>query len=86
MPNQNYIKGRRKEYKICERLRKDGFHIVQRTAGSHSPIDVIAINTTTKEIKLVQAKPDDFGKRATDEILMRNSLLNGFFLVEFVVE
>ena len=86
MPNQNYIKGRRKEYKICERLRKDGFHIVQRTAGSHSPVDVIAINTTTKEIKLVQSKPDDFGKRATDEILMRNSLLNGFFLVEFVVE
>ena len=40
-----YKKGRRKEYKI-----------VQRTAGSHSPVDIIAINKLTKTIKLIQSK------------------------------
>ena len=44
MPNKNYIKGRRKEYKICKKLIEKGFDIAQRTAGSHSPIDIIVIN------------------------------------------
>lgn len=51
-----YKKGRRKEYAICEQLKKEGFDIVQRTAGSHSPIDIIAIDTTNKVITLIQCK------------------------------
>ena len=50
MPNKNYIKGRRKEYKICKMLREDGYDIVQRTAGSHSPVDIIAICKENKKI------------------------------------
>ena len=48
MPNKNYIKGRRKEYLIRDKLIKEGFDIVQRTAGSHSFIDVIAIRKSDK--------------------------------------
>jgi len=51
-----YKKGRRKEYMICDDLKKEGFDIVQRTARSNSPIDIIAINKTTKVIKLIQSK------------------------------
>jgi len=86
MPNKNYVKGRRKEYKICDELRAQGWDIVQRTAGSHSPIDVIAINQEKKLIRLIQSKPDDFGIGKTQSIIRQNWWLNGNFLVEFVVE
>ena len=58
MPNPNYIKGRRKEYKIIKTMKQLGYQIAQRTAQSRSPFDVIAINTLTREIKLIQSKPD----------------------------
>jgi Holliday junction resolvase len=56
MPNKNYQKGTRKEYKICDDLKKEGFDIVQRTAGSHSRIDIIAIRIKERIIKLIQSK------------------------------
>jgi len=58
MPSKPYLKGRRKEYKVCKQLREEGFEIVQRTAGSHSPIDIIAIKRDL--ILLVQVKPDNY--------------------------
>lgn len=82
MPNKNYVKGRRKEYKIMKELKKDGFDIAQRTAGSHSPIDVFAINKLTRVIKLIQAKPDDFNSRKIEREL---NWLNNIFRVEFEV-
>ncbi len=87
-----YNKGRRKEYDIIYRLRKEGWEIAQRTAGSHSPIDIIAINKVTKVIKLIQSKrtinetmsyiKDKVKAKLEDE----NRWLNGVFSVEFVVE
>ena len=82
MVNKNYIKGRRKEYAICDKLKKEGFDIAQRSAGSHSPIDVFAINKTTKTIKLIQAKPKDYNPTKIEEEL---SWLNNVFRVEFEV-
>jgi Holliday junction resolvase len=41
LPNRNYNVGRAKEYKAMELLRTDGW-VVARSAGSHSPVDVIA--------------------------------------------
>ena len=78
--NKNYTKGRRKEYKICNQLKSEGWIIVQRTAGSHSPIDVFAIKKG--KIKLVQAKPDNFN---ASKILKELNWLNGKFKVEFEV-
>ena len=43
MPNRNYINGRAREYKIMKELVDSGYVLVMRTAGSHSPVDVIGI-------------------------------------------
>jgi len=85
MPNRSYVKGRAKEYKIAKYFKEKGFEIAQRTAGSHSPIDVIAINTRLKVIELVQAKPNSMSENQKKEIKERNKKLNGFFLVKFSV-
>ena len=82
MPNKNYIKGRRKEYKIVNDLKRKGWDIAQRTAGSHSPIDIIAVHRAQKIIKLIQAKPDDFNNK---KILEELEWLNGNYKVEFEV-
>ena len=76
-----YAKGRKKEYKICRELRDLGFDIVQRTAGSHSPIDIIAISKSRKLILLVQSKPEGYKSRKYDKVMW----LNGDFAVEFQI-
>ena len=82
MPNANYVKGRRKEYKIVHKYKDEGWDIVQRTAGSHSPIDVIAINRTTRKIKFIQSKPENYH---INKILEENDWLNGGWTAEFSV-
>ena len=82
MPNKNYIKGRRKEYKVRNQLLKDGFDIAQRSAGSHSAIDIFAISRSKKLIKLIQCKPENFQDA---KILKEWGWLNGKFKVEFEV-
>lgn len=83
--NKNYINGRAKEYRICKKLKESGYSLVQRTAGSHSEVDILAINTKTKEIKLIQSKPRKMPKNQIKKILKRNKKLNGLFLVRFIV-
>jgi len=85
MPNRNYERGRRKEYKICEQLKEEGFDIVQRTAGSHSPIDIIAINKSTNEIRFIQSKPNNYSKNKENELINNNSWLTNRFNCKFVV-
>jgi len=51
-----YRKGARKEYAIISQLRKQGWDIVQRSAGSHSPIDIFAIKKREKKILFIQSK------------------------------
>jgi Holliday junction resolvase len=43
MPNKNYVKGRKFEYKIKKEYEDKGY-LVFRTAGSHSPADLIAFS------------------------------------------
>ena len=86
MPNKNYQKGKQKEWRCTQKLLKQGFDIAQRTAGSHSPFDVIAIDKATKHIKLVQCKPNSLSKNKKEEIEFENLGLNGMFRVEFIVE
>ena len=85
MPNKNYLKGRRKEYKIANKFKERGFDIAQRTAGSHSPFDVIAINTETKQILLIQCKPNSMNSHQQQKIRNENKKLNGVFEVRFSV-
>lgn len=49
-----YTKGRGFEYKIIETLKDRGYSIVFRSAGSHSPIDVVGAKIN--EVLLIQAK------------------------------
>ena len=55
MTNKNYLKGVRFERKIMNNARNEGL-LSFRTAGSHSPIDVVIINEKFKRIELIQCK------------------------------
>ena len=91
MPNKNYQKGRRKEYSICDKLRAEGFDIVQRSSGSHSPIDIFAISKRERKILLIQSKRalgermDFTEEKNKEKIMLDNDWLSGAFNVEFVV-
>lgn len=85
MVNKNYRKGRRKEYRICKKLREQGFDIAQRSAGSHSPVDVWAVNKEKKEILLVQSKPRDISDRKEQELMQENSSFNGKYKVKYII-
>lgn len=85
MPNKNYQKGLRKEYAIVKLFKETGCDIVQRTAGSHSPIDIIAINKSLKTIFLIQAKPDSMSEKEKQKIEDEFSWLNDEYYVRYKV-
>lgn len=82
IPNKNYIKGRRKEYEIVKKMKEQGCEIAQRSAGSHSPIDVFAINREAREIYLIQSKPKGYNEK---KIIEACGWLSGQFQVFFEV-
>lgn len=84
MPNKNYIKGRKKEYAII-RLEKAKGCIAFRSAGSHSCIDVVSIDTLHKIIRFIQSKPDDISLKEECKLLEDNKDLNGLFNCVFIV-
>jgi Holliday junction resolvase len=86
MPNKNYQKGRRKEYKICKELKQQGWDIVQRTAGSHSPIDIIAINKLQKKILFIQSKPNDWSYKLISNFIKKYTWLNDQFSCDFLLK
>ena len=53
--NKNYISGRNVEYKAIKKLREEGAIIAQRSAGSHSLVDIFAC-LPDGSIKLIQVK------------------------------
>ncbi len=55
MPNKFYERGRRYENKIVNDFKTNGC-ISFRSAGSHSPIDVVGIDELSKTIYLIQCK------------------------------
>ena len=83
MGNRNYIKGRNKEYAICKEFKELGFEIAQRTAGSHSPIDVFAIDKKSKKIYFIQSKPENFEESKKKKINEELNYLNGTWEVIF---
>ena len=64
MVNKNYVSGRRFEYAIKKALEKLGW-IAIRSAGSHSPFDIIAIKGD--RILLLQLKKYKGGKMPLSE-------------------
>ena len=80
MPNANYIKGVRKERKIVNEAREEGL-VSFRSAGSHSPIDVVIINSKIKLIKLIQCKPYSMSGAAKLRLMEQLGKLNGVYQV-----
>ena len=81
----NYQKGVRKERKFVNEARAEG-HISLRSAGSHSPIDVVIIDHRNKQISLIQCKPNNFSASKTEKLMKDNAHLNGFYYVSFDVK
>ena len=55
MPNKNYENGVRFERKVVNKARDLGL-IAFRSAGSHSPFDVVIIDKSNRIINLIQCK------------------------------
>jgi len=84
MPNYNYNKGVRKERKLVNVAKSAGL-LAFRSAGSHSPIDVVIIDKRERVIKFIQCKPDNISERNKDILIQEQSDLNGSFLARFMV-
>jgi Holliday junction resolvase len=84
MPNSNYIKGRKKEYRVMNEERKKG-NLVLRSAGSHSKIDIVCIDVRGRIIKFIQCKPDDTTDLEKNKLELEMRKLNNVFRCEFVV-
>ena len=53
----NYQNGAARERRVVNSLKEQGFDLVFRSAGSHSSIDIFALDVKTKQIWLIQCKP-----------------------------
>lgn len=85
MSNSKYRKGYKKENALVNKFKALDWDICFRSAGSHSPIDVVVINKETREIKLIQSKPDTMSNNAKYKLEEEQQDLNGVFKVNFVV-
>lgn len=83
-PNPNYIKGIKKERVIVNKARKDG-HLAFRSAGSHSPVDVIIVDNVQDIVRLIQCKPDSMTDKAKQKLYDKHSHLDGVYFVKFEV-
>ena len=75
-----YKKGANFERKIVNEARAKGL-IAFRSAGSHSPIDLVIIDTPNKTIRFVQCKKwsSKLSQTAKDRILTPLNSLNAVF-------
>lgn len=85
MPNKNYVKGRKKEYAIVNKYKAIGC-LAFRSAGSHSPIDVVVINPREHEIILIQSKPESMSDNKKEELRESLKFLDGTYKVYSQVE
>ena len=84
MVNKNYKKGANYERKIVNEARRKGF-LAFRSAGSHSPVDVVVVNHKTGSLRLIQCKTGEMWKPEINKILKENKHLNGWYKVVFQI-
>ena len=86
MGNKQYRKGSDYERKVVNENREMGC-IAFRSAGSHSPIDVIVINPVNRTIQLIQCKVGkSYTQKFKESLKEQYSFLNGTFEVTFEVD
>jgi len=83
MTNRFYKRGAEYERKLMNEARKKG-HIAFRSAGSHSPVDVVDIDAENRIIRLIQAKKGKSEKQMV-KIFKSHEFLGGVYYVEFCV-
>jgi hypothetical protein len=85
----NYKRGAAKERKIVNEARQAG-HIAFRSAGSHSPIDLVIIKKGQIEgeniIEFVQCKPESMSGKAKDRLAASLAWINGVAITSFDVK
>lgn len=82
MSRTNYQRGADKERRIMNKFEGDKFTTL-RSAGSHSPIDVVIINHEDKIIRLIQSKLGYISKPAKERIIQDGIKFNGTYAVVF---
>lgn len=80
----NYSNGASRERRFVNRLKEEGF-IAFRSAGSHSPIDVVAIHKESKMIYFIQCKPRRMSPNAKRRLQAQYSWLDDVFHTQFKV-
>lgn len=83
--NKIYKQGRRKEYSVCDKLKAEGYDIVQRTAGSHSPFDIVALNMNKKLIRFIQVKKGEVSETEMKKLMSKYGWISNEFIVKFEV-
>lgn len=80
-----YFKGYKLERKVVNQARAKGY-ISFRSAGSHSPIDLVIVNHKDRKIELVQCKAGESYKESfKDKLAKQYEHLNGVYEVSFKV-
>lgn len=82
MTNKNYINGASRERRIVNKLKAKGL-LANRSAGSHSIWDLVAVDRISKKIYFIQSKPKSMSNRAKDKINKKNNFLNDEFMCSF---
>lgn len=78
----NYQRGANKERRIVNKFRKEG-QIALRSAGSHSEIDIVAIDFNSRIIRLIQSKLGYLPPGERKRILESGQKFNGDYKVLF---
>jgi Holliday junction resolvase len=81
VPRSPYRKGVRYEYYVKQLLEEKGYLVV-RTAGSHGPFDLVAIDKEKREILLVQVTKK---KSIPSELKKELASLAGTYTVKSLV-
>jgi len=84
MPNKWYRKGADKERRIVRTAIKQGKYAL-RSAGSHTPIDVVIIDPKLRKITLIQSKYETFPESKERKLMEEHGHLNGTYEVTFEV-
>jgi Holliday junction resolvase len=85
MPNKKYRKGVKLERDTVNRARAEGC-IAFRSAGSHSPFDVVIVDLEKKKIAFIQCKAGQWDEYKMNKLEDKYAVFDGSFDVIFRVE
>jgi Holliday junction resolvase len=85
MANKKYQKGVRLERKVVNEARAAGC-IAFRSAGSHSPFDVVILDLEKKKIAFIQCKAGQWDEYKMNKLEDKYAVFDGVFDVIFRVE